>query len=90
MTDAAGNLMAPLVEKHLPDLMRRHAAASKDAPADMLAGIDDDLAKGLEIVRRTIEQAVSLKSGEKRDALRTQLRFLEMRHPEEGDLASIL
>lgn len=89
MTDAAGNLMAPLVEKHLPDLMRRHAAASKDAPANMLAGIDDDLAKGLEIVRRTIEQAVSLKSGEKRDALRTQLRFLEMRHPEDDELSSI-
>lgn len=83
LVDAKGTPIAPLVNRHLPDLMRIHAKAAEAAPAEQLAEIDAELMRGIEAVRRAVDEALTVSANLKRDALRTQLRFLEMRHPEE-------
>lgn len=83
LTDAKGTPIAPLVNRHLPELMRRHAEAAQSAPAEQLAGIDAELMKGIETVRRAVDEALQVSANHKRDALRVQLAFLEMRHPAE-------
>jgi hypothetical protein len=82
LVDASGNRIAPLVEKHLPSLMRRHAEASLNAATKDLAAIDEELTAGIEIVRSAVDEALRVSSVARRDALRTELRFLETRHPD--------
>lgn len=82
LADAAGTPIAPLVNRFLPDLMRIHAEATTSAPADQLAMIDAELMTGIERVRRAVDEALQVSANQKRDALRTQLAFLEMRHPD--------
>jgi hypothetical protein len=85
LVDASGTPIAPLVNKHLPELMRRHAEAAASAPADQLAAIDAELMTGIEGVRLAVDEALLVSANVKRDALRTQLAFLEMRHPQDPD-----
>jgi len=82
LTDAAGTPIRPLVDQHLPELMRRHAAASAIAPDCQLAGIDADLMEGIDRVKKAVEEALSCSAVARRQALRTQLAFLELRHPD--------
>lgn len=81
LVDEDGSSIRPLVERHLPDLLRRHAETAAVADARDLAGLDEDLERGVEIVRRATENAVALLADRRRDGLLTQLRFLETRHP---------
>lgn len=86
MTDVSGTALAPLVTTHLPELMRIHARAASSAPADQLEAIDTELMEGIERVRRAVEEGLSIDANEKRDELRKQLRFLELRHPDRINL----
>lgn len=81
LTDGNGAPIRPLVEKHLPDLMRIHAEAAATAPAETLEDVDMQLERGVETIRRAVEEAVSLLHEKRRQDLATQLRFLEARHP---------
>ena len=82
LVDSLGTPIRPLVDQHLPELMRRHAAAAAIAPADELAGIDADLAEGIERVRLAVEDALSSSAVARRTALKAQLGFLALRHPD--------
>ena len=82
LTDAAGTPIRPLVDQHLPELMRRHAAASAIAPDSDLAGIDADLMTGIDRVKKAVEEALSCSAVARRQALKSQLGFLELRHPD--------
>lgn len=81
LVDAKGTEIAPLVNRHLPELMRRHAEAAASAPAEQLAAIDAELMEGIEGVRLAVDEALRVSANVKRDALRTQLAFLAARHP---------
>lgn len=82
LVDSAGTPMRPLVDRHLPELMRSHAAAAVIAPADQLADIDAELAEGIERVRLAVQDALSTSAVARRTALRSQLGFLALRHPD--------
>lgn len=82
LVDSAGTPIRPLVDQHLPELMKRHAAAAAIAPADELAAIDAELAEGIERVRLAVEDALSTSAVARRTALRSQLGFLALRHPD--------
>jgi hypothetical protein len=81
LCDALGTPIRPLVERHLPDLLARHAEAARIAPAAGLAELDADLDRGVEIVRIAVESALSDVADRRRLDLQEQLRFLESRHP---------
>jgi len=81
LEDSRGVPIRPLVEQHLPELLRRHAAAAQAAHGNERAEIDSDLNQGVEIIRKATEDALGRLSEKRRDDLREQLRFLEMRHP---------
>lgn len=81
LQDVNGSPIEPLVNEHLPRLMLKHSQAVATARTDEIAGIDADLMTGLETVRTAVERALSISRSEKRDALRTELAFLEYRHP---------
>jgi hypothetical protein len=82
LADRSGTRIAPLVENHLPRLLDAHAKAMRTATGREVADVDDDLARGLEIVRKAVDEALEIGSRDDRDALRTELRFLELRHPD--------
>jgi uncharacterized protein YbaA (DUF1428 family) len=81
LIDAKGTPIAPLVEQHLPRLMSRHAEAARIAETSELAAIDAELMEGIERVRLAVEEALVVSRVDKREALRTELAFLEYRHP---------
>ena len=81
LTDGNGAPIRPLVERHLPELLRIHAEAAATAPAERLEEVDADLERGVETIRRAVEEALLLLHDRRRDDLATQLRFLEARHP---------
>ena len=82
LADANGTPIRPLVDQHLPELMRRHAAASAIAPMEELDAIDAELMEGIDRVRKAVDEALACSAVARRSALRTQLRFLELRHPD--------
>jgi len=82
LMDRSGTPIRPLVDQHLPELMRRHAAASAIAQDSELAGIDADLMEGIDRVKKAVEEALSCSAVARRQALTSQLRFLELRHPD--------
>lgn len=86
LADGKGTPIAPLVNQHLPRLMQKHAEAARTAPADQLAAIDAELMEGIERVRLAVDEALQVSANARRDALRTELRFLEQRHPAPGPL----
>lgn len=83
LRDAMGTPIAPLVERHVPDLLSAHANALRTAHASEAADIDDQLEQGLEIVRAAVEQGLAARASTDRDALRRELTFLRYRHPED-------
>lgn len=88
LTDRAGTPIRPLVEIHLPELLRVHAAAASTAPADGLAAVDAALERGVETIRLAVDEALRALHGRDVADLAVQLRFLELRHPRtaHGDL----
>lgn len=87
LMDAKGTAIAPLVEQHLPRLMQKHAEAARIAETSELAAIDADLMEGIERVRLAVEEALVVSRVDKREALRTELAFLEYRHPSPSALS---
>lgn len=84
LRDGRGTPLLPLVQRHLPDLLRRHADAARNAPAESLDAIDRDLDKGVDIVRKAIEEGMAISTDARIAQLHDQLRFLEARHPGAG------
>ena len=82
LTDASGALIAPLLTKHVPELVRVHRESSKHALPQELERIDEDFAEGMDIVCGAVEQALKATRDASRDELRTQLAFLRSRHPD--------
>jgi hypothetical protein len=87
LVDAKGTPIAPLVEQHLPRLMLKHAEAARIAETSELAAIDAELMQGIERVRLAVEEALVVSRVDKREALRTELAFLEYRHPSPNALS---
>lgn len=79
LMDDAGSRIDDLVRKHLPRLMQRHAEASKVRPVEELASIDADLDEAVELVRASVEEALSRLKDASRDALRNEIGFLRLR-----------
>ena len=83
LADASGTPMRPLIEAHVPELLARHQSAIHTAdPAD-ISGIDRDLEVGIEIVTRSMRQALSRHADDRRRALSEQIAFLQYRHPQD-------
>lgn len=83
LADRAGSRIAPLVDMHLPALLRIHAEAAATAPAERLADVDMSLESGVETIRQAVEEALLLLHDRRMDEMATQLRFLETRHPQQ-------
>ncbi len=85
MTDAAGTPLRPLLEEHLPRLAQRHREAIHASTPEERSRIDDEVAIALESIVPAIEQGMATVARTRRDALRTELRFLSFRHPATSD-----
>lgn len=82
LADSNGAAIAPLVDRHLPELLRTHAEASRTAPAGDLAKVDEALDRGVETVRHALLDAIQGLHERRMRDLTVQLRFLELRHPD--------
>jgi hypothetical protein len=79
MTDALGTPIRPLLEQHLPRLMRMRAGLEEANAVD--ATIDGETDAVLGQVIKAVEEGMATHARDRRDALRTELRFLAERHP---------
>lgn len=79
LVDSAGARIDALVRQHLPRLLQRHADLALHARIGDLAAADRDLEEGVELVRTSIEEAISGLNHERADALRSEVHFLRMR-----------
>lgn len=89
LTDASGTRLAPLVETHVPELVRIHREASLHALPQELERIDDDFSEAMEIVCDAVEEGLAAIRGKTQDDLRTQIAFLRSRHPRQTALTPI-
>jgi hypothetical protein len=89
LTDASGTRLAPLVETHVPELVRIHREASLHALPQELERIDDDFSEAMEIVCDAVEEGLAAMRGKTQDDLRTQIAFLRSRHPRQTALTPI-
>lgn len=79
LVDDTGARLDDLVRRHLPRLLERHASAARaQGPVD-LAGVDAELAAGVEQVRASVEEALERDARNRFDALRTDVAFLRAR-----------
>lgn len=81
LTDLSGTPLRPLLERDLPELLRRHRQASDTADARDTDVIDAELEEGISRICGAIDEGLSRIASDSRNALREQLAFLEMRHP---------
>jgi hypothetical protein len=81
LTDASGTLLAPLITRHVPELVERHREASRHALPQDLERIDEEFSSGMEVVCSAIEEGLSAIRDKAHDDLRTQISFLRSRHP---------
>ena len=85
LRDPGGARIDALVERHLPRLLSAHADAVRLSPSDRTR-LDDELAHGLGVVKKALEQSMDEASDAARNQLLTEVRFLEMRHPNAAGL----
>lgn len=83
LIDDDGNRIRPLFEEHLPRLIDRHRSSTRTAGTERIAEIDAELDRGLDIIARALGQALDRLADRRQDDLRTEVRFLEARHPED-------
>lgn len=78
LTDATGNRLDTLVREHLPRLMETHAdmVSTPGSDASVAKAFLD---KGLALVEKSVEEAITNLQGRKADALRTEVAFLVAR-----------
>ncbi len=81
LSDHNGTLLAPLIEKHVPELVERHREAARHALPQDLEDIDAQFSRGMDVVCGAIEEGLSSIRDRSHDDLRTQLSFLRSRHP---------
>ena len=89
LADGSGTPLRPLLEQHVPDLLERHRLASATADARNADEIDAELDQGISLVCAAIDEGLARIADDRRHALREQLAFLEMRHPEPDRLLGI-
>ncbi len=82
LADHSGTPLRPLLEDHVPELLSRHRLATQTADAREIASIDGDLERGISRICGAIDEGLSRIADDRRNALREQLAFLEMRHPD--------
>lgn len=82
LADASGTLLAPLITRHVPELVERHREASRHALPQDLERIDEEFSSGMEVVCSAIEEGLSAIRDKAHDDLRTQISFLRSRHPQ--------
>jgi len=82
LTDASGSPIRSLIEEHMPRLISVHRDSTRTARTSDIAEIDAVLDRGLDIVARALGDAIEGLNDRKLDALRTEVRFLESRHPD--------
>jgi hypothetical protein len=83
LVDDAGARIDDLIRKHVPRLLDRHAEASVQAPVAELQGVDAILEDGVELIRRSVEEALGRMQDERRQALQTEIGFLRLRRGED-------
>lgn len=92
MKDDSGTLITPLVNEHLPRLVRRHAdaiaaaTASRNIDQDLLNRISRDFDEGLKTISRAILEGIEAEQRRTQDDLSVEIAFLKARHPKETDL----
>lgn len=79
LADDGGARIDTLLRRHLPDLLAAHARASRNAAPTELGAIDAEMARGIDAVRKSVDEALARMASSNRDALRIQAAFLEMR-----------
>lgn len=90
LLDSSGSPLRRLVEEHMPRLLATHRDNTATARTSDIAEIDGALDRGLDIVARELGEALDRIADRKLDDLRTELRFLESRHPgQDARLSSI-
>lgn len=94
MKDASGTPIAPLVNEHLPRLVKRHgeaiaaATASNNIDQNLLDKITRDFEEGLKTISRAILEGVEAEQRKTQDDLSVEIAFLKARHPEDTVLRS--
>jgi len=81
LLDSSGAPLRKLVVEHMPRLLATHRDNTRTARTSDIAEIDGALNRGLDIVARELGEALDRIADRKLDDLRTELRFLESRHP---------
>jgi len=90
LQDSSGSPLRKLIEEHMPRLLATHRDNAATARTSDIAEIDGALDRGLDIVARELGEALDRIADRKLDDLRTELRFLESRHPgQDVQLSSI-
>lgn len=79
LTDDAGGRIDDLVRVHVPRLLDTHARAAGTAAADEMQAVDAALDEAVELVRTSVEEALSRLHDEATSALTTEIRFLTLR-----------
>jgi hypothetical protein len=82
LTDANGSPIRSLIEEHMPRLLSVHRQNALTARSSDIAEIDSALDRGLDVVARALGDAIDGLADRKLDELRTEVRFLESRHPD--------
>ena len=81
---ASGSPLRSLIEEHMPRLLATHRDNTRTARTADISEIDAALDRGLDVVARALGEAIDGLADRKLDALRTEVRFLESRHPDAG------
>jgi len=90
LLDSSGAPLRKLIVEHMPRLLATHRDNTATARTSDIAEIDGALDRGLDIVARELGEALDRIADRKLDDLRTELRFLESRHPgQDVQLSSI-
>ena len=83
LVDDAGARIDHLIDVHVPALLDSHAKASRCACLEDLDIVDADLARGIEMVRRSIDEGLRRVRTAAADRLRTEVAFLRARRLED-------
>ena len=88
MTDNIGTPIAPLVNEHLPRLVKRHteaveaAIAAKKTNPKELAAIAKEFEDGIDIIAGAVAEGLQRQQDQTRSDLSVEIAFLRDRHPE--------
>lgn len=78
LADASGTPISALVDQHLPRLVDKHRKAQPSVRKEA----DEAFERGLDVVARAVGESIDGLANRDLDDLRTEVRFLESRHPE--------